>query len=95
VVNAVINEFAPDGERGRYISVYQMTFSVVDIIAPVTLAAALAHGAFVTWVPLMVVAALDALVLVALAPYLRVLVLRVGHAHSAEPMTRAVEADGL
>jgi MFS family permease len=71
VVNAIINESAPDGNRGRYISVYQLTFSFVDIVAPIALTTALTHGPFATWVPLIVIAALDALVLKYLAGHLR------------------------
>jgi MFS family permease len=94
-VNAIINESAPDRERGRYISVYQMTFSVVDVIAPVALTTALTHGPFATWVPLVVIAALDALALVFLGRHLRVLTLRIGHAQVTDPTTRPIEADGL
>jgi MFS family permease len=94
-VNAIINESAPDRDRGRYISVYQMTFSVVDIIAPTALTTALTHGPFATWVPLIVLAALDAVVLVPLARHLRVLTLRIGRADASDPTTRPIEADGL
>jgi MFS family permease len=79
VVNAIINESAPDRTRGRYISVYQMTFSIVDIIAPIALTTALTHGPFATWIPLIAIAALDALVLRFLAQHLQVLALRIGH----------------
>jgi MFS family permease len=79
VVSAIINESAPDGNRGRYISVYQMTFSSVDIIAPIALTTALTHGPFATWIPLIVIAALDALVLKVLAQHMQVLALRIGH----------------
>jgi MFS family permease len=87
VVNAIINESAPDRTRGRYISVYQMTFSVVDIIAPIALTTALTHGPFATWIPLIVVAALDALVLKFLARHLPVLGLPIGHTQTTDPMT--------
>lgn len=78
-VNAIINESAPDRDRGRYISVYQMTFSIVDIIAPIALTTVLTQGSFATWIPLIVIAALDALVLMFLARHLQVLALRIGH----------------
>jgi MFS family permease len=87
-VNAIVNEFAPDGNRGRYIGVYQMTFVLVDIVAPLTLTTALAHGAFATWVPLIAIAAVDALVLVFLARHSRLLALRIGHTSVTDPTLR-------
>lgn len=94
-VSAIVNESASDKDRGRYISVYQMTFSLVDIIAPVALTTALTHGPFTAWLPLIGIAALDALVLLFLARRLPVLVLRIGVTQAADPTTRPVEADGL
>jgi MFS family permease len=94
-VNAIINESAPDRDRGRYNSVYQMTFSIVDVIAPIALTTALSHGPFVTWVPLIVIAALDALALMVLARHLPVLALRIGHPAVTDPTTRPIEADGV
>jgi len=94
-VNAIINESAPDRDRGRYISVYQLTFSLVDIIAPITLTTALTHGPFATWVPLIVIAALDVLVLMFLTQHLPVLALRIGHTQATGSTTRPIEADAL
>lgn len=95
VVNAIINECAPDRDRGRYISVYQMTFSIVDIVAPIALTTALTHGPFATWVPLIAIAALDLVVLVFLARRLPILASRIGHARPTDPTTRPIEADAL
>ena len=94
-VSAIVNESAGDQDRGRYISVYQMTFSIVDIIAPVALTTALTHGPFATWLPLIVIAALDAVVVLLLSRHLSALTLRIGHATATDPITRPIEADGL
>ena len=94
VVNAIINECAPDRERGRYLAIFQLTFSIVDVIAPVALTAALARGPFATWVPLIVVAGLDALLLVLVGRRLRVLPLRIGRT-PVRKAARRIEADGL
>lgn len=93
-VSAIVNESASDRDRGRYISVYQLTFSIVDIIAPLALTTALTIGPFATWLPLMIIAGLDAVLLIVLARHLTALRLRIGHA-PAEPTTRPLEADGL
>lgn len=95
VVSAIVNESAGDQDRGRYISVYQMTFSVVDIIAPIALTTALTYGPFATWLPLIIIAALDAIVLLRLSRHLSALVLRIGHTAVPDPTTRPIEADGL
>ncbi|MGW5362967.1 MFS transporter [Actinopolymorpha pittospori] len=94
-VSAIVNESAGDQDRGRYISVYQMTFSIVDIIAPVALTTALTHGPFATWLPLIVIAALDAVVILLLSRHLSALTSRIGHGTPADPVTRPIEADGL
>jgi hypothetical protein len=72
-----------------------MTFSIVDIIAPVALTTARTHGPFATWLPLIVIAALDAVVILLLSRHLSALTLRIGHATPADPVTRPIEADGL
>jgi MFS family permease len=95
VVSAIVNESAGDQDRGRYISVYQMTFSIVDIIAPIALTTALTYGPFATWLPLIIIAALDAVVLLLLSRRLSALALRIGHATATDPTTRPIEADGL
>lgn len=93
-VSAIVNESASDRDRGRYISVYQLTFSIVDIIAPLALTTALTIGPFATWLPLMIIAGLDAVLLIVLARRLTALRLRIGHT-APEPTTRSLEADGL
>lgn len=93
-VSVIVNESAGDQNRGRYISVYQMTFSIVDIIAPVALTTALTHGPFATWLPLILIAALDALVLLLLSRHMPALTRRIGHATATDPTTRPIEADG-
>jgi MFS family permease len=94
-VSAIVNESADDQNRGRYISVYQMTFSVVDILAPVALTTALTYGAVATWLPLIMIALLDAFVLVLLSRRMPALRRRIGHAAATDPTTRPIEADGL
>ncbi len=94
-VSAIVNESASDRDRGRYISIYQMTFSIVDIIAPLALTTALTLGPFATWLPLIIIAGLDAIVLIVLARRLPALRLRIGHGAVTEPTTRPIEADGL
>ena len=94
-VSAIVNESSRDQDRGRYISVYQMTFSIVDIIAPVALTTALTHGPYATWLPLIVIAALDAVVILFLSRHLSALTLRIGQATATDPHTRPIEADGL
>jgi MFS family permease len=89
VVSAIVNESAADHDRGRYISVYQMTFSIVDIIAPIALTTALTHGPFATWLPLIIIAALDAVILLLLSRHLPALTLRIGHATPTDAMTRS------
>jgi MFS family permease len=95
VVSAIINESASDRSRGHYVSVYQMTFSIVDIVAPIALTTALTHGPFATWIPLIVIAGLDALALRHLAQRLPVLAVRIGHTKAAGPMTCPTESEGV
>lgn len=78
VVSTVINESATDHDRGRYIATYQMTFSVVDVIAPPVLTWTLARGPLTTWGPLVVLALLDAVALGVLSRRLPSLRRRVG-----------------
>jgi MFS family permease len=94
-VSAIVNEAAGAADRGRYISVYQMTFSVVDIVAPALLTALLARGPLAIWVPLVVLAAGNAVVLPALARRLPALRRPVGHPETDPAGVRVTDGDGL
>jgi MFS family permease len=77
-VAAIVNDAGTTADRGRYISIYQMTFSVVDIICPTLLTALLARGPIATWVPLILLAAGNALILPVLSRRIPLLRGRVG-----------------
>jgi MFS family permease len=95
-VSAIVNEAGSDADRGRYISIYQMTFSVVDIIAPALLTALLARGPAAAWVPLIVLAAGNALLLPSLSRRLPALRRPVGDAAAGTASTaRIAEGDAL
>lgn len=59
VVPAVVTESATPLTLGRYTSVYQVTFSIADIICPAVVTVALHVGAAALWLPLSAVAFLD------------------------------------
>jgi MFS family permease len=59
VVPTVVTESAPPAALGRYMSAYQLTFSIADIIVPAIVAAALHAGADALRLPLAVVALAD------------------------------------
>jgi MFS family permease len=85
-VAAIVNEAGTAADRGRYISIYQMTFSVVDIIAPALLTTLLARGPIAVWVPLILLALLNALVLPALSRRLPALQRPIGHVPEPTPV---------
>jgi MFS family permease len=97
VVPAVVTESAPPGAIGRYTSAYQMTFSIGDIIVPVTVAAALHAGAAALWLPLAAVALVDLIAVGLLGRRMTALTQRVGQAspESAIQAERLREADGV
>lgn len=58
VVPAIVIDAAPPRNVGRYMSAYQLTFAVGDMIAPTLVTRALAHGAVTLWVPMIAIAGL-------------------------------------
>ncbi len=96
IVPAIVNDCATGAIRGRYNSLYQMAFSIGDIITPVLMTMLLAHGAAVTWIPLVVLAAIDLVGIVLLTGRLPALRSRIGRPTITESDGgRLVEADGL
>lgn len=67
-VSAIVNEAASDHDRGRYVAIHQLTYSVVGIVAPAVLTWSLSRGPVVTWVPLILIALLNAAALALLPP---------------------------
>jgi MFS family permease len=97
VVPAVVTESATPATVGRYMSAYQVTFSLGDIIVPVIVTAALKAGAPVLWLPLAAVALADLVAVGFLARRMTTLTQRVGEPgpESGEQADRLLEADGL
>jgi len=95
VVPAVVTESATPATIGRYMSAYQVTFSIGDIIVPVITAAALKAGADALWLPMIAVALADLAAVVFLARRMTTLTRRVGvtQPESASPAGRQPEGD--
>jgi MFS family permease len=87
VVPAVVTESATPLTLGRYTSVYQVTFSIADIICPAIVTVGLRAGAAALWLPLSGVAVLDLAAVGLLARRMTALTQRVGQAppQSASP----------
>jgi len=97
VVPTVVTESAPPAALGRYMSAYQLTFSIADIIVPAIVAAALHAGADALWLPMAVVAVADLAAVGFLARRMTALTRRVGQPEpeSTSPADRLLEADGI
>jgi MFS family permease len=59
IVPAIVNDAASAASRGRYNSLYQMAFSIGDIVTPGLMTMLLARGPAATWIPMVALAALD------------------------------------
>ncbi len=95
VVPAVVTEASPPRTLGRYMSAYQLTFAICDIVTPSLVTMTLRHGAAAFWVPLMAIALLDMPLLAAVSRRLRA-VAPVGRHGRARPHPRAVvETDSV
>lgn len=96
IVPSIVNDAASSASRGRYNSVYQMAFSVGDIVTPGLMTALLAHGAVATWIPLLALAALNMLGILVLAKRLPAMRRTVDRSNQAPSDTnRLIEADGM
>jgi MFS family permease len=78
IVPAVVTESAPPGTLGRYMSAYQMTFSIGDIIVPTVVTVALHAGGTALWLPMSAIALLDMVAVGLLARRMPALTQRVG-----------------
>ena len=95
VVPAVVTEASSPRTVGRYMSAYQLTFAICDIVTPSLITLTLRHGAAALWLPLIAIALLDIPVLVAVAHRLGPLRLPVGAPAPDLNRGRVVEADSL
>ncbi len=95
VVPAVVTEASTPRTLGRYMSTYQLTFAICDVITPTLVTVTLRHGAAALWVPLMAIALLDMPLLAAVARRLRPLRLPVGRPEPDLTRERIVEADSV
>jgi MFS family permease len=93
VVPAVVTEASTPRTLGRYMSAYQLTFAICDIITPILVTVTLRHGAAALWVPLIAIALLDMPLLAAVARRLRPLRLPVGTPEPNLARERVLEAD--
>lgn len=93
IVPSTVNDSASAASRGRYNSLYQMAFSIGDIVTPALVTALLAHGPVVTWMPLVALAALDIIGIMLLARWLPAMRYQIGRA--TPDTSRLIEADGL
>lgn len=96
IVPSIVNEAASSASRGRYNSLYQMAFSIGDIVTPGLMTALLAHGAAATWTPLLVLAAVDMVGIALLAKRMPAMRRRVERSNQApSDVNRLIEADNL
>lgn len=97
VVPAVVTESATPATLGRYMSAYQVTFSIGDIVVPTVVTAALNAGAAALWLPMAGVALADLAAVGLLARRMTTLAGRVGGPgpEAGGPAGRLLEADGL
>jgi hypothetical protein len=96
IVPSIVNECATGASRGRYNSLYQMAFSVGDIITPGLMTMLLAHGAVATWLPLVVLAGLNMCGIPLLARRLPAMRRWTGRPPITEPtISRLIEADDI
>jgi MFS family permease len=96
IVPSIVNEAASSASRGRYNSLYQMAFSIGDIVTPGLMTALLAHGAVATWTPLLALAAVNMVGVVLLARWLPAMRRRVERSNQVPSNTsRLIEADSL
>lgn len=95
VVPAVVTEASTPRTLGRYMSAYQLTFAICDIITPSLVTLTLHHGAAALWLPLIGIALLNMPVLAAVARRLPPLRLPVGRVEPDLTRERIVEADSV
>ncbi len=81
IVPSVVNDCATAASRGRYNSLYQMAFSMGDIVTPALMTTLLAHGPVATWTPLIALAAVDMLGIVLLTQRLPAMRHRINRPH--------------
>jgi MFS family permease len=95
VVPAVVTEASSPRTLGRYMSAYQLTFAICDIITPSLVTLTLRHGAAALWLPLIAIAVLDTPLLAAVARRLPPLRLPVGQSGPGLSRERVQEADSM
>jgi hypothetical protein len=95
VVPAVVTEASAPRTLGRYMSAYQLTFAVCDIITPGLVTLTLRHGAAALWLPLIAIALLDMPIVTAVAYRLAPLRLPVGKPAPDMNRERVVEGDSV
>ena len=95
VVPAVVTEASTPRTLGRYMSAYQLTFAICDIITPSLVTLTLHHGAAALWLPLIGIALLNMPVLAAVARRLPPLRLPVGRVEPDLTRERIVESDSV
>lgn len=87
VLAALSSEAAPDDLRGRYLSVYQLSWNVASTLAPALLTALLAAGPAPLWGALVGVAVLAGTAMTALARRMPAARLHVGDEGTESPVT--------
>ncbi|HEY2174532.1 MAG TPA: MFS transporter [Mycobacteriales bacterium] len=95
VVPAVVTEASTPRTLGRYMSAYQLTFAICDIITPSLVTLTLHHGAAALWLPLIAIALLDMPLLAVVARRLPPLRLPVGRVEPDLTRERMVETDSV
>jgi len=70
VLTTIATDSRPEHVRGRYMSVYQLSWNVASIIAPVTFSWLLAQGSMPVWIVLVVVTALGTVLARVMADHL-------------------------
>jgi hypothetical protein len=95
VVPAVVTEASTPRTLGRYMSAYQLTFAICDIITPSLVTLTLHHGAAALWLPLIAIALLDLPLLAVVARRLPPLRLPVGRVEPDLTRERMVETDSV
>lgn len=95
VVPAVVTEASTRRTVGRYMSVYQLTFAICDIITPMLVTSTLRHGAAALWLPLIAIALLDIPLLAVVARRLRPLRSPVGRVEPDITRERLVETEAV
>ncbi|MFG2583356.1 MFS transporter [Streptomyces malaysiensis] len=85
IVAPIVNDRATAASRGRYNSLFQMAFSVGDVVTPALMTMLLAHGPLATWLPMAALAMVDMLGIALLANHLPAMRRRVNQPDRTEP----------